>query len=1300
VTKTQETARPWLARASRVVVVLTVLVLLAWAAAPQSPARAVLLLVLNGLALAALGTGVRRYRPCVRPAWLVLVGTQTCSLLAFSYWYLVPSLTGAVLPVPSPADALFLGLYAGNCVAVGLLIRSEGRGHDRETLLDVLIVTASLGALSWVFLMQPYVLDADLSMAVKLVSVAYPALDLVVLVLALRLAFSGSRTTPAKALLVAWATLQLAGDWAYGVLALRGSWTLASPVFLLWMAAFGCLAAAALHPTMAHLGKPSRGPNRGTGQARRALVIATVLVLPVVLTVRLIQGEIEDLGVITIASVLVFVLALVRGHTASGSRTTWADRLALIRLVTAFVLAALLPLALLAGSSIRLSKEAVESDARARVRATSTVSAELVQQQMQGLGQLVGAYAERRLLADAFGDGTFETFDQAMAQRHLDQLMEANPNIAGVFATDASGRLTAVEPSTPEIVGKDFSYRDWYTGATTAHRPYVSEAYTTAIRGEARVVAVASVVRRPDNNQVVGILSVIYDLQAVQGFSQDLADAQGVSLRITDQRGTVVAAPGAEGNQLVDARSEAGVATALRGQESLHTIADAGGDELLSAYAPVPGLGWTVTAQVPTATAYASLGPLRSTVLGIAVLLGQVLLGGLVLMARSQRQRREAERSLLEREEATRGILEAAADAFVSIDPGGVVRTWSAQSQALFGWTSEQACGTSLAELIVPAALRESHVAGIRRLASTGTPTILGQRTELTALHRDGHEFPVELVIWQSAAGGTVSFNAFIHDISDRKRHEAQLATARDEALDASRAKSDFLAVMSYELRTPMNGVMGMTSLLLGTTLSPQQRDYAETVRSSADSLLGLLNDVLDLSKVEADKLELEVLDFDLHPVVRDVVHLMDAGAREKGVALTADIDDDVRLALRGDPARLRQVLLNLVGNALKFTETGSVRLRVLAGSARGAEAGAGESLSLRFEVTDTGIGIAPQACERLFEAFSQADASTTRNYGGTGLGLAISKSLVALFGGEIGVDSEVGVGSTFWFTARFQAGAPTLADAPKNYVPRPPPATPGLVLVVDDNATNQKIAVRMLETLGHRADVAASGVEAVMACAQVPYDLVLMDCRMPVMDGYQATATIRAAEAGGRRIPIVAMTASAMAADRQRCLDVGMDDYLSKPVRVADVADKVDRWLRRGGAGEVPHRPGTVPSQPGPPDRTPVLDEAVVAGLRSLGPDFLARLVPVFVLGAPERLAAIRTAVLAGDAGALSTAAHALLGSAANMGGARVAAVCRTLEESAVAGRLEDAPADLLVLESELALMLTAASALTKATV
>jgi signal transduction histidine kinase/ActR/RegA family two-component response regulator/HPt (histidine-containing phosphotransfer) domain-containing protein len=885
-----------------------------------------------------------------------------------------------------------------------------------------------------------------------------------------------------------------------------------------------------------------------------------------VVTVRLVQEEPQDLGVISGASVLVVLLALARGQTVRDRVPRRAERRALVRLTAAFVIFAMLPLALLAAASIRLSERAVENDARARVRTTSTVSAELVSQQMEGLGQLVAAYAERQLLMTALGDGTPQTFEDSDVQRHLTQLQAANPGISGVFVTDTAGVLKAVRPSTPAIVGKDFSFRDWYVGAMRTDGPYVSEAYTTAISGEARVVAAASVVRQPETGRVVGILAALYDLKAIQAFADELADVQGVSLRITDQRGTVVAAPGAVGNKLVDAGSDAGVAAALRGEEGIGTAVEPTGEEVLSAYAPVPALGWTVTARVPTATAYASLGPLRSTVLAITVLLGQILLGGLVLMAHAQRERRGAERAL---------------------------------------------------------------------------------------------------------------------------------ATARDEAVEASRAKTEFLAVMSHELRTPMNGVMGMTSLLLATALSDQQRDYAETVRTSAESLLMLLNDVLDLSKVEADRLELEVIDFDLHPVVRDVVHLLEPVARGQGVSLTAEVGDDVRLALRGDPARLRQVLINLVGNAVKFTPSGSVLLRVLAHTATDVGASVGESVTLRFEVTDTGIGIPAGARDQLFEAFSQADSSTTRRYGGTGLGLAISKSLVALFGGEIGVDSEVGVGSTFWFTATFQAGAPVEGSPEPTSAPGSRPARPGLVLVVDDNDTNRTIAVRMLETLGHRADVAADGTEAIRAHARVAYDLILMDCRMPLMDGYEATRTIRAAEGAGRRTPIVAMTASAMVIDRQRCRDAGMDDYLSKPVRLEDVAGTVNRWLPEGDS-PVPDSPVLEsPVLESPVLDSPVLDEAVVDGLRSLGPDFLARLVPIFVLAAPAGLADVRSAVMAGDTAALSAAAHALRGSAANMGGLQVAAVCGRLEESARGGRLDGAEADLLILETELTRLVVAVSAL-----
>jgi PAS domain S-box-containing protein len=905
---------------------------------------------------------------------------------------------------------------------------------------------------------------------------------------------------------------------------------------------------------------------------------------------------------------------------------------------------------------------------------------------MEGLKHLVASYAQRQLLREALGDGTPATIDALALRGHLDQLKAANPRLAGAFITDAEGRLRDVVPVSPEIHGEDFSYRDWYSGALAGDEPYVSEAYETKISGHDLVVAVSSPIRRAGDGQIIGVLAAIYDLQTLQGFSDELAEAQGVTLRITDQRGVLIASPGADGSQLINAKDQDGVTAALNGGDGLNTIMDADGEEWLSAYWPVADIGWTVTTRVPTATAYASLGPLRASVLTIAILLGQVLLGGLVLMARTQRQSREDQRSLSEREEATRGILEAAADAFVAIDSRGVVTSWSAQSELLFGWTSDEACGSSMAELIVPPGQRQAHLEGIDRVVRTGASSMLNQRAELSAMHRDGHEFPVELVIWRSSSQGNPSFNAFVHDISERKQHEAQLATARDEALEASRAKTDFMAVMSHELRTPMNGVLGMNSLLLNTKLTPEQRDYAETVRTSADHLLDLLNDILDLSKVEADKLELETLDFDLHAVASDVIVLLEGSARAKGVRLAAEIDEDVPLALRGDPARLRQVMFNLVGNALKFTSSGSVWLHVMNDEAAPADGEDPGGIGLRFEVTDTGIGISEDTRDQLFEAFSQADASTTRQYGGTGLGLAICKNLVELFGGQIGVRSELGVGSTFWFTAQFTAGSPAVLvkkPSPVDVV-RAPTTEPGLVLVVDDNATNRKIAVHMLETLGHRADVAASGVDAVEACARIPYDLVLMDCRMPLMDGYEATRTIRTVEGAARRTPIVAMTASAMFADRERCLAVGMDDYLSKPVRLAELADMVDRWLHRGDMA-----PLEISTAPG----GPVLDEAVIAELISLGDEVMAGLVPAFVLDTHERLAGIRAAVHDGDAAGLSSQAHALRGSAGNLGGRRVATMCGRLEDAARAGLLDPAPADLVTLEAEVEQMLAAVS-------
>jgi signal transduction histidine kinase/CheY-like chemotaxis protein len=411
-------------------------------------------------------------------------------------------------------------------------------------------------------------------------------------------------------------------------------------------------------------------------------------------------------------------------------------------------------------------------------------------------------------------------------------------------------------------------------------------------------------------------------------------------------------------------------------------------------------------------------------------------------------------------------------------------------------------------------------------------------------------------VLEGGAAGLTIGLAILLWQL--RRIRDARLAAEK-----ATSAKSEFLANMSHEIRTPLNGIVAMTELLARSNLDSEQREMADVVLSSSESLMTIVGDILDFSKIEAAGLRVEEIPFNLRTVVEDAVRLFTPRANAKNLTLECHLAAGLPPMIMGDPTRVRQVLMNLISNAIKFTAQGSVRVEV---QAAGDPAIGPAAI---FRVTDSGIGIEPAAAAKLFRAFSQADSATTRKYGGTGLGLAISLRLVTLMGGSIGMESEPGRGSTFWFlipaqAAKLPAPAPASAPTPAEETSAAAARAAWRILVVEDNPVNQIVATRALVTLGYLADVVPGGEAALEALENCRFDLILMDCQMPGMDGYAATAEIRRREGGRSRIPIVAMTANPIEGDRERCITAGMDDYLPKPIRLAAMGKMLECWLER----------------------------------------------------------------------------------------------------------------------------------------
>ncbi|WP_153725655.1 PAS domain-containing hybrid sensor histidine kinase/response regulator [Heliorestis convoluta] len=521
-------------------------------------------------------------------------------------------------------------------------------------------------------------------------------------------------------------------------------------------------------------------------------------------------------------------------------------------------------------------------------------------------------------------------------------------------------------------------------------------------------------------------------------------------------------------------------------------------------------------------------------------------------------------------------LLNSLGEALFIIDCVGSIVFLNPIAMQILGWSTEELYGQETTVIVDNPSESRMPIDWMALYEQEG-PTLV-RTASATFIRKDGSTFPVSYVVRPIICEGErIGLTILFRDISKEKEVEKALREAKRVAECANRAKTDFLATMSHEIRTPMSGIIGMIDLLLETQLSLEQSEFAQVVRDSSTMLLIIINDILDFSKIEASQLHLEIKEFDLPTLIETSVYLLSSKATSKGLTFKKEIDPRLNQVLRGDPIRLRQVLLNLLGNAIKFTSYGKVSLQVT------LEQESDQEMLVRFEVTDTGIGISSDSVEKIFNPFVQVDDKSGRHYHGTGLGLPISKKLVHLMGGTIGVTSREGTGSTFRCIIPFaKAKAINKAEKPKPKLnPRKLNSNCSMkkklhsgkengksrcndsfrVLLVEDNLINQRLVTCQLKKLGYQVDAVLNGQEAIKAVKKHTYHLILMDCQMPVMNGFEATKKIRMMEEE-KNIPIIAITARAMNSDRDECIDSGMDDYLSKPFNVKQLEILLAKWL------------------------------------------------------------------------------------------------------------------------------------------
>jgi signal transduction histidine kinase/CheY-like chemotaxis protein len=785
------------------------------------------------------------------------------------------------------------------------------------------------------------------------------------------------------------------------------------------------------------------------------------------------------------------------------------------RLTAALVLISLVPLGLLTYLTLRLAESAVRGEVERKLTSTATMSALLVEEEMTSLADLVQAYAGRPTLVEALEAAEH---NPKAVTLHLRDLRGTQPGIFTTFVAEPDGTLLDIVPATPEIVGENFSFRDWYKGVTRTGRPYVSELYRTQAKGEALVVAAAAPVLASDGRHV-GILVAAYDVAYLREVSAGLEDAQNVKLRVTDSRGIVVISGTEVPAGLESARDDPRVRAALTGRSGVTELETDDGRRL-SAYAPVRTIGWAVTASVPADAAFAAVAELRSTVVAISAALGLVLALALVFLARNLHARRRAEQEAQRLANVNSAVLDAAVDGISMVDTEGNTLLRNAALETILAQIPGLPEGGTMFERAAAIGELTTDPVGFREfMASLAEPEKVGE-----------YELELREPRW--------SFKLFSAPVQGDGEPLGRIITVRDVTgeREADRLKSEIVATVSHELRTPLASIVGFSELLLTRELDSERRGrYAQTIYKEASRLTALINDFLDLQKIEAGNFTLSLEPFELGDILAHQAGLFSGMSMAHSLEVESS---DEPIVVLGERDRIEQVLGNLLSNAIKYSPAGG-RVRVTAELRDDA---------VRVSVRDSGLGIPVAQQAQIFTKFFRVDSSDTRKIGGTGLGLALCREIVEAHGGRIGFESSEGEGSTFWFE---------LPVGPRVHDQRP------RALIVEDDPAAASLLAEHLKDLGFASNTVATGEAALELAFEHAPALVCLDMALAgELDGWEVLARLKENPVTAN-VPIVICTGRN---GRARAAALGATDFIAKPFSAARLREAVKRVLPAGG--------------------------------------------------------------------------------------------------------------------------------------